>query len=129
MDALVAFLGDLGLLGNRVSVLDAEKVRQSIMVTSSAVVNGGAGDSITYEQFYSWLRGISSIYYATEESSSRKALHRMLTRNIIPLASSWGVFKYSSHVRNGVNGPMLRGMQYHRAFLRYWYFSISHEVI
>ena len=107
------------------SVFEAEKVRQMIMSQSAVTVSG---DSITYEQFYSWLRGVSGIYYATEVDSNRKALHMMLTKKIIPLASSWGVFRYSGCVRNGVNGSMLLGMNQHHVFLRYWYFHISHEV-
>jgi hypothetical protein len=126
LNALVSFLGDLGLLGNRISVFEAERVRQSIM--SQPVAIAANGDSITYEQFYSWLRGVSAIYYATEVDSSRKALHMMLTQKIIPLASSWGTFRYSSCVRNGVNGAMLLGMRKHHIFLRYWYFHMSHEV-
>lgn len=126
LDALMAFLGDLGLLGNRVSVFEAEQVRQEIMSQPDVVPS--SGDSITYEQFYAWLRGVSTLYYASEESSSRKALHRMLTQKIIPLASSWGVFRYSSCVRNGVNGSILQGMQQHNMFLRFWYFHISNEV-
>jgi hypothetical protein len=124
---LVAFLGDLGLLGNRVSVFEAERVRRTITLSPSTAGAGG-GDSITYEQFYSWLRGVSAIYYATEVDSSRKALHMMLTEKIIPLASSWGIFRYSSCIRNGVNGALLLGMRKHHIFLRYWYFHMSHEV-
>lgn len=126
LDALVAFLGDLGLLGNRVSVFEAEEVRDAIVSQAAGTTSS---DAISYEQFYSWLRGVSAIYYATEVDNSRKALHMMLTQKIIPLASSWGTFKYSSRVSNGVNGSMLMGMSQHQVFLRYWYFHISHEVI
>ena len=136
---MVAFLGDLGLLGNRISVFEAEKVRQSIMsqATEEDIHNDvntdtedtvSGGDCITYEQFYSWLRGVAVLYYTSEESSSRKALHLLLTKKIIPLASSWGSFRYSSCVLNGVNGPILHGMNRHLVFLRFWYFHISDEV-
>ncbi|KAJ1426006.1 hypothetical protein B484DRAFT_87171, partial [Ochromonadaceae sp. CCMP2298] len=76
--SLMVLLRDVGL-AERVSLLDAERLRRSAM-------GSGEGD-MGYELFYDWLRGVSQLVHKEYDATGKKALHFLLTRYIVPFAS------------------------------------------
>ena len=79
LGGLLAFLSDLGFLTNRsISILEAENLR---------VKNLSGGEVFEYEHFYGWLRDIAGLVYRDDKQGGRKAMHRLLTTNMIPVAS------------------------------------------
>lgn len=89
LESLHSFIADIGL-SSIVSLLDIERCRR--IVTKDSVLN----DPMSYELFYSWLREVAEHVYKIQhkvhsinnEGSRRKALHLLLTKYIIPFATS-----------------------------------------
>ena len=89
LESLCSFIDDVGLTPI-VSVLDIERCRRAVMKDSSF------SDPMSYEIFYSWLREIADHVYKMQfkvrfidnDGGRRKALHLLLTKYIIPFATS-----------------------------------------
>ena len=89
LESLCSFIDDVGLTPI-VSVLDIERCRRAVMRDSSF------SDPMSYEIFYSWLREIADHVYKMQfkvrfidnDGGRRKALHLLLTKYIIPFATS-----------------------------------------
>jgi hypothetical protein len=79
--ALWELLEDVGL-SSLVSLLDAERLRRSVMQDSDA--------DMGYELFYDWLRGVGQLVSKDRDVGGKRALHYLLTQFIIPFASTLG---------------------------------------
>ena len=73
-NSLRKFIYDIGLK-DVISSIDIENYRRKVM---------GNDNTMNYEKFYDWLRGIASLAF---EGGGKRALHSLLTTHIIPLAS------------------------------------------
>jgi len=73
-NSLRKFIYDIGLK-DVISSIDIENYRRKVM---------GNDNTMNYENFYDWLRGIASLAF---EGGGKRALHSLLTTHIIPLAS------------------------------------------
>lgn len=79
MNGLVAFLGDMGLLGNRITVLEIENICRTIYSSrESSHSSTNSRQLMTYEEFYLWLREIACCLYYEQLLCPKKSLHKLL---------------------------------------------------
>jgi hypothetical protein len=76
LDCLVSFLGDLGILSNKLTIFEVDSLYNSIMSDDSKQTQD---TRMSYEKFYAWLRGVARVLYAPMLNDNRKALHALLT--------------------------------------------------
>jgi hypothetical protein len=75
LGGLLAFLSDMVFLTNSsLSIIEAENLR---------IKNLGSSENFEYEQFYGWLRDVAGFVYKDENEGGRRAMHRLLTTNMI----------------------------------------------
>jgi hypothetical protein len=124
LSSLTELLEDVGLQ-SKVSVLDAERLRRAVMMSSDV--------DMGYELFYDWLRGVGQLVCNERDVAGKKALHYLLTHYIIPFASTMGSRTESARNASSVGVPCftdsaLRVMVEYDAFLLHWYYEIVTEV-
>ena len=107
--SLLEFLQSLNLLGNIISVIDAEKFRRDIMNDKNIDFDKNRDKNeivMDYDQFYGWLRKVADkVYYLNMDDSSihkvmksmnSNPLEKLLIERILPFAV--GGFNESSHL-------------------------------
>lgn len=123
LSALVELIDDVGL-GSQVSMLDAERLRRSVMKNSDA--------DMGYELFYDWLRGVGQLVSRDRDVGGKKALHYLLTQYIIPFASTLGTRSSSSvletHGLPYYTSAALKVMSDCDAFLVHWFYNMVAQV-
>lgn len=116
LNSLMALLNDVGLF-EKVSILDAERLRRNVM--------GSSDSDMGYELFYDWLRGIGQLVCNDRDIAGKKALHSLLTKYIIPFASTMESSKKSSNDLPFFTEEALRVMVEYDEFLVHWFFDTA----
>lgn len=124
LTSLTLLLKDVGL-DSSVSILDSERLRRSVMGTSDS--------DMGYELFYDWLRGVGQLVYKDQDFTGKKAVHYLLTRYIIPFASSKDENGEGSKHSGEVYVPYysdsaLKVMVDYGDFLQNWYYEVVAQV-
>lgn len=124
LTSLTLLLKDVGL-DSSVSILDSERLRRSVMGTSDS--------DMGYELFYDWLRGVGQLVYKDQDFTGKKAVHYLLTRYIIPFASSKDENGEGSKHSGEVYVPYysdsaLKVMVEYGEFLQNWYYEVLAQV-
>jgi hypothetical protein len=75
LNGFVSFVGDIGLLGNKITVIEIENIRKNLPLST----NGKQiRDLISYEEFYHWLRSLACCLYYQQLQCPKKSLHQFL---------------------------------------------------
>lgn len=122
LSALAELIDDVGLT-QQVSILDAERLRRTVMQDNES--------DMGYELFYDWLRGVGQLVSSDRDVGGKKALHYLLTQYIIPFASTLGTRSGSDGIVHSLpyyDGSALRIMSDFDSFFFLWFHDLVHQV-
>mgnify|MGYP003386933391 CR=1 FL=1 len=111
--SLLSLLHSLNLLGNSISVLEAEYLRRSVLSTSKE------NDGMDYDQFYAWLRKVAEYWHQQGQSSAiDNSLERLLIERILPRAVAG--FNEENHLSKSIlmEPAIYDAMQPYLSFLK-----------
>ena len=126
---LCQFVSDVGL-GYYISFLDIEFLRQKVM---NRLQLKNSAHIMDYEMFYAWLKEASNhIYRMDYLEGGKKSLHSMLTKYIIPFASS-AETNHSDNFSNlycelSISQNSMDIFVEYKDFLKLWFIYLNNNV-
>ena len=78
---MIAFISDLRLFGNIITITDIERVRTVLISTYLPCINDCFPALFNYDMFYEFLKAVAKLVFG----SSSTSMQRLLTYHIIPL--------------------------------------------
>lgn len=121
--SLATFLYDAGL-DSIVTIVDVEILRRKIMNDIRSQ------EKMDYEQFYSWLRQLAMFIFRDRNNGGRRALHSLLVKYILPLASNQErmTAPIPLELRVLSQSPSFNTITTYYDFLRLWFASLTINV-